>query len=35
METAEARYQSLMRAIARHAPTTDIALVDKAYHYAE
>ena len=30
METAEARYQSLMRAIARHAPTTDIALVDQA-----
>ena len=35
METAEARYQSLMRAIARHAPTTDIALVDQAYRYAD
>ena len=34
METAEYRYQSLLRAIARHAPTTDIALVDKAYRYA-
>ncbi len=34
METAEYRYQSLLRAIARHAPTTNIALVDKAYHYA-
>ncbi|MGN0981067.1 MAG: RelA/SpoT family protein [Candidatus Avoscillospira sp.] len=35
METAEGRYQSLLRAIARHAPTTDIALVDKAYHFAD
>ena len=35
METAEARYQSLMRAIARHAPTTDIELVDKAYRFAD
>ncbi len=35
METAEARYQSLMRTIARHAPTTDIALVDKAYRFAD
>ena len=35
METAEARYQSLMRSIARHAPTTDIALVDKAYRFAD
>ncbi len=34
METAEGRYQALMRAIARHAPTTDIALVDKAYQFA-
>ncbi len=35
METAEARYQSLIRAIARHAPSTDIALVDKAYQFAD
>ena len=35
METAEARYQSLMRAIARHAPTTDIALVEKAFRFAD
>ena len=35
METTEARYQSLMRAIARHAPTTDIALVDKAFRFAD
>ena len=35
METAEARYQSLMRTIARHAPTTDIALVDKAFRFAD
>ena len=33
METAEARYQSLIRAIARHAPSTDIALVNKAYEF--
>ena len=35
METAEARYQSLLRTIARHAPSTDIALVDKAYRFAD
>ncbi len=35
METVEGRYQSLMRAIARHAPTTDIALVDKAFRFAD
>ena len=35
METAEARYQSLIRAIARHAPSTDIALVNKAYQFAD
>ena len=35
METTEGRYQSLMRAIARHAPTTDIALVDKAFRFAD
>jgi len=35
METVEARYQSLMRAIARHAPATDIALVDKAFRFAD
>ena len=35
METAEARYQSLLRTIARHAPATDIALVDKAYRFAD
>jgi len=35
METAEARYQSLIRAIARHAPSTDIALVHKAYQFAD
>ena len=35
METAEARYQSLMRTIARHAPTTDIDLVDRAFRFAD
>ena len=35
METAEARYQSLLRTIARHAPSTDMALVDKAYRFAD
>ncbi len=35
METAEARYQSLIRAIARHAPSTDIAQVKKAYEFAD
>ena len=35
METAEARYQSLMRSIARHAPSTNLALVDKAYRFAD
>ena len=35
METAEGRYQSLMRTIARHAPTTDISLVDKAFRFAD
>ncbi len=35
METAEARYQSLLRAIARQAPSTDIVLVDKAYRFAD
>ena len=35
METAEGRYQSLIRAIARHAPSTDIALVEKAYRFAD
>jgi len=35
METAEARYQSLIRAIAKHAPATDIALVNKAYQFAD
>jgi len=35
METVEARYQSLMRAIARHAPATDIELVDKAFQFAD
>ncbi len=35
MDTVEGRYQALMRAIARHAPTTDIALVDKAFRFAD
>ena len=35
METAEARYQSLIRAIARHAPATDIGLVCKAFEFAD
>ena len=35
METVEGRYQSLMRTIARHAPTTDISLVDKAFRFAD
>ena len=34
METAEARYQSLIRAIAKHAPSTDMAQVNKAYEFA-
>ena len=35
METAEARYQSLMRSIARHAPATNLQLVDKAFRFAD
>ncbi len=35
METAESRYQSLIRAIAKHAPSTDIMLVDKAFRFAD
>ena len=35
METAEARYQSLMRTIARHSPSTNIELVRKAYEFAD
>ncbi len=34
METAEAKYQSLLRAIARNAPSTDIAAVESAYRFA-
>ena len=35
METAEGRYQSLMRSIARHAPQTNIELVDRAFRFAD
>ena len=35
METTEARYQSLMRTIARLSPTTDIELVDRAFRFAD
>ena len=35
METAEVRYQSLLRAIARNAPSTDIAAVERAYRFAD
>ena len=35
METAEARYQSLLRSIAKNAPGTNIELVEKAYLFAD
>ena len=35
METAEVRYQSLLRAIARNAPSTDIMAVERAYRFAD
>ena len=35
METAEARYQSLLRCIARNAPVTNLELVEKAYRFAD
>ena len=35
METAEIRYQSLLRTIARTAPSTDLAAVARAYEFAD
>ncbi len=35
METAEVRYQSLLRTIARTSPSTDLAAVERAYKFAD